>query len=661
MCGITGIFDLQARREIPRQLLHTMNRLQSHRGPDGEGYYFEPGTGLGHRRLSIIDIEGGHQPLFNEDGSIAVTYNGEIYNFVELRAILISKGHTFQTNCDTEVIVHGWEEWGAACVERFNGMFAFAVWDRKKDCIFLARDRIGIKPLHYAVTSDGFLVFASELKGILAHPGVRRDLNPHSVEDYFAFGYVPDPKTIFSQVFKLPPGHFLVVERKPQMPVPRKYWDLVFGDGPILSDQEVHEAIIERLTESTSRRLIADVPLGAFLSGGVDSSAIVATMARLSDRPVNTCSISFGDPAYNESRFAEMVASRYKTEHRTRQVDPADHSLLDILPGLYDEPFADSSAIPTYRVCELAKERVTVALSGDGGDENFIGYRRYRWHAYEEIVRRALPLWFRGPAFSLLGAVYPKLDRAPRIFRAKSTLQALAYDSQEAYFRSVSVFPPELRRRLFSGAFKAELDDYTAIEVFRQHAAQAPVRDGLELVQYLDFKTYLPGDILTKVDRASMAHSLEVRVPMLDHEFVEWVATIPASKKLVGREGKHCLKAALEPYLPHDVMYREKMGFAVPIASWFRNELAQTLHTAINGPRLRDCGVFDEAYLSTVLREHQSGARNHASVLWALLMFDGFLENTMARANYSNDSQSSFSSSHRPPALGHGKGSVRSG
>jgi asparagine synthase (glutamine-hydrolysing) len=627
MCGITGIFDLRERRPVNRSLLESMNRTQSHRGPDGEGYHLEPGVGLGHRRLSIIDIEGGHQPLFNEDGSVAVTYNGEIYNFKEIRDELAAKGHVFKTRCDTEIIVHGWEEWGEACVERFNGMFAFGVWDRNRDCVFLARDRIGIKPLYYAVTPDNYLVFATELKALMIHPGLDTTLRPEAVEDYFAFGYVPDPKTIFKGASKLAPGHTLTVKRGKPVPNPRQYWDVEFKDCGIVDPGRLDEELIERLSASINRRLIAEVPLGAFLSGGVDSSAIVALMAGLNDGPVNTCSISFGDPAYNESRFASMVAERYKTRHRTRQVDPSDYSLIGKLPGLYDEPFADSSAIPTYRVCELARESVTVALSGDGGDENFLGYRRYRWHASEERIRRLLPQMVRGPLFGALAAIYPRLEGgAPKIFRIKATLRELARNSLEAYLSSVSIFPAAQRRKLFSRDFGKELGGYEALEVFRYHATRAETLDALQTVQYLDFKTYLPGDILTKVDRASMAHSLEVRVPLLEHPFVEWAATLPTSAKLDRSEGKACFKRALEPYLPNDIMYRQKMGFSVPIISWFRNELREKLRETVHSDRLRSTGIFDFAYIERLLNEHQSGAWNHSPLLWALAMFDGFLE-----------------------------------
>jgi asparagine synthase (glutamine-hydrolysing) len=621
MCGIAGIFDLREKRSVDSDLLRRITRSLEHRGPDGEGYHAEPGVGLGHRRLAIIDLEGGKQPLFNEDESVAVSYNGEIYNFAPLQRELEARGHAFKTRCDTEVIVHAWEEWGEACVERFNGMFAFAIWDRNKDCLFLARDRVGIKPLYYSVTRDGYLVFASELKAILAHPAVNRDIRSDAVEDYFAFGYVPDPKTILTSAWKLPPGHTLVIGRSESLPKPRQYWDISFGE-PLGDDVNLDEEIVERLRASVDRRLIAEVPLGAFLSGGVDSSTIVALMAQLATGAVKTTSISFGDPAYNESQFAKMVADQYQTEHRVRQVEPSDFSLLDTLPDLYDEPFADSSALPTYRVCELARESVTVALSGDGGDENFIGYRRYRWHAYEEMIRSWLPQAVRAPVFGLLGSIYPKLDWAPKFLRAKSTFQALARNSIDAYLHSVGILTSNIRKQLFSKGFIQELDGYTAAEFFREIAAAGPPCDRMQLVQYLDFKTYLPGDILTKVDRASMAHSLEVRVPLLDHEFVEWVARIPPKKKLVGREGKHCFKKAFEPHLPADVLYREKMGFGVPIAAWFRGPLKQHLRDSLSSELLADSGLFDMKSLHRLVDEHQRGAKEHSAVLWALLMFE---------------------------------------
>ena len=639
MCGISGVFDLRGKRNIDQSQLKALNRSQAHRGPDGEGYHFEPGVGLGHRRLAIIDLEGGAQPMFNEDESVAVTFNGEIYNFMEICDLLRSRGHVFKTHCDTEVIVHAWEEWGEACVERFNGMFAFAVWDRNQDCLFLARDRIGIKPLYYGVTEDGFFLFGSELKVLTGHPRFSKRIRDEAVEDYFAFGYVPDPKTIFCSAFKLPPGHTVRIGRQHRIPEPRKYWDVPFSPVVDADGDALDRELIDRLKAAVDRRLIAEVPLGAFLSGGVDSSAIVAMMGQLSTDAVNTCCIAFGDPSFNESQFAQQVADRYKTRHHVSQVDPDDFSLVERLPYFYDEPFADSSAIPTYRVCQLARERVTVALSGDGGDENFIGYRRYRWHAYEERVRRILPQAVRGSVFGTLGRIYPKLDRAPKIFRAKSTLEAIARDSLEGYLHSVSIFPTALRERLYSGDFLRQLDGYRAIEVFREHESNAPVKTGLPLIQYLDFKTYLPGDILTKVDRASMAHSLEVRVPILDHTFVEWVSGISADKKLVGRDGKHCFKRALRPHVPHDVMYREKMGFGVPISKWFRGALRERLRESVLGGALGDSGYFKRSELERLVNEHQSGAREHSAILWALMMFEGSMRTVNEPADAAKEQQ----------------------
>ena len=440
-------------------------------------------------------------------------FNGEIYNYQSLIPELTSLGHRFRTRSDTEVIVHAWEAWGEACVQRFRGMFAFALWDRNRSTLFLARDRLGVKPLYYALLRDGMFVFGSELKSLLAHEGLERNIDPCAVEEYFALGYVPEPRTIFKQAKKLPPAHTLTIRRGGPVPAPVEYWDPRFTLDGTPSVSSAMEELSARLDESVRLRMIADVPLGAFLSGGVDSSAVVASMATVSSEPVNTCSISFADPAYDESRYARQVAERYQTRHFVDRVESEDFDLIDELARLYDEPFADSSAIPTYRVCQLARKRVTVALSGDGGDENFGGYRRYRMHMSEERVRGLLPLTLRRPIFGLLGQAYPKADWAPRMLRAKSTFQALGRDSVEAYFNGVSILRDDMRDRLFTDAFRSELAGYRAVEVFHRHARQAKTEDPLALVQYLDLKTYLVGDINTKVDRASMAHSLEVREP----------------------------------------------------------------------------------------------------------------------------------------------------
>jgi asparagine synthase (glutamine-hydrolysing) len=629
MCGIVGAFDTRGKREIERHLLARMNQLQVHRGPDEGELHTEPGVGFGHRRLSIMDVSSGQQPLFNEDGTVVVVFNGEIYNFEELAKELSAAGHVFRTHCDTEVIVHAWEEWGERCVDRFRGMFAFGLWDRNREILFLGRDRLGIKPLYYSLLKDGILIFASELKALLAHPGFVRELDPQAVEEYFAYGYVPEPKTIFKHAYKLSPGHIMQFRTGQSMARPQQYWDVPFISHQAMSMQEAEEELIVRLRESVKIHLMTEVPLGAFLSGGVDSSAVVAMMADLMAEPVNTCSISFGDPAFNESRYAQKVADRYGTHHHVEQVDQNDFDLIDRLAFLYDEPFADSSAMPTYRVCELARKRVTVALSGDGGDENLAGYRRYRWHLYEERMRSMLPLGLRRPLFGVLGGIYPKADWAPKFLRAKSTFEALGRDTVEGYFHGVSIMKDSMRRRLFSPSLHRDLQGYNAVEVLRLHAGKCPVEDALSRVQYLDMKTYLVGDILTKVDRASRAHALEVRVPLLDHELVEWISGLPTSLKLRGQEGKFIFKKALEPYLPDDVLYRDKMGFAVPLASWFRGPLRQRLNEALMDPVLADSGFFNRNVVKEMLDQHQSGRRDHSAPLWTLLMFQSFLRNVL--------------------------------
>ncbi len=627
MCGICGIVDLAGRRPIDEALVRRMNGAIAHRGPDGDGFHFEPGVGIGHRRLSIIDLEGGKQPLYNEDDTVLVSYNGEIFNFQEVERELIARGHRFRTRCDTEVLVHAWEEWGEESVRRFNGMFAYAIWDRNREQLFLVRDRLGVKPLHYALLPDGTLAFASELKALLAHPGVARTIDPQAVEEYFAFGYVPDPKTIYAAVRKLEPGCYLSVKRGERDPRPVRYWDVPLAgsrQAPGTPDRWQAE-LRERLQESVRKRLMSDVPLGAFLSGGIDSSAVVAMMRAIGSGPILTCSIGFREARYDESEWAALVAREKGTDHQTEVVEASDYSLLDRLAGVYDEPYADSSAIPTYRVCQLARRHVTVALSGDGGDENFLGYRRYRLFAAEEAVRRLVPGAIRRAVFGPLGHWYPKLDRAPRFLRGKTTFQALARDSVEAYLHGISICPREMRAGLFAPAFRRELQGYDAGQVFHGHLDGKTFDDALSLVQYLDFKTYLPGDILTKVDRASMAHSLEVRAPFLDYEFVEWVASLPTTVKLRRGEGKHLLKQALRPVLPEPVLFRSKMGFAVPLDLWFRDSLKQRMREAVVGDRLAATGVFEPGMLGTLVEDHVAGRRDHSAPLWTLLMFDGFL------------------------------------
>ncbi|GAB3248710.1 exosortase A system-associated amidotransferase 1 [Chitinimonas naiadis] len=629
MCGITGIFDTRGQRVVDRAVLTRMNESQHHRGPDEGGLHIEPGVGLGHRRLSIIDLSTGQQPLYNQDKSVCIVFNGEIYNYQTLIPQLQALGYVFQTRSDTEVIVHAWEAWGEDCVKHLRGMFAFALWDSTQQTLFLARDRLAVKPLHYALLPDGTLLFGSELKSLLAHGGLARDIDPQAVEEYFALGYVAEPRTIFQQAKKLPPAHTLTVKRGAPVPEPKAYWDVRFSLDNDLSEEEACAQLREKLDESIRLRMIAEVPLGAFLSGGVDSSAVVATMADQSPEPVNTCSIAFDDPAFNEAAFAKTVADRYQTRHHVETVASDDFDLIDTLAKLYDEPYADSSAIPTYRVCQLARKHVTVALSGDGGDETFGGYRRYRLHLMEERLRTTMPYGIRKPLFGLLGRLYPKADWAPRIFRAKTTFEGLARNPVEAYFHSVSILRDPMRDQLFSARFKREKGGYNALEVFQRHAANAKTDDPLALIQYLDIKTYLVGDINTKVDRASMAHSLEVREPLMDHELIEWLATLPSSLKVRGQEGKYLLKKAMEPKLSGDILYRPKMGFAVPLARWFRGPLKERVRQAILGPRLAATGWFNADYLQHLVEAHQSGQRDYSAPLWTLLMFEAFLRNVL--------------------------------
>lgn len=627
MCGITGIVDLRETRPIEDDVLRRMNGIIGHRGPDGDGFHIEPGVGLGHRRLSIIDLEGGKQPLYNEDHSVVVTFNGEIFNFMEIEAELLKLGHTFRTRSDTEVIVHAWEAWGVRCLERFNGMFAFALWDRNQKTLFVARDRLGVKPLYYASLPDGRFVFGSELKALLLHPKVPRRIDACAVEDYFAFGYVPDPKTIYRDVRKLEPGAYICTRRGDAAVKPVRYWDVpLMGERAPAAPREHWEAELrERLKEAVRKRLVSDVPLGAFLSGGIDSSAVVAMMREIGQGRILTCSIGFREPQYDESAYARSVADAKQTDHKAEIVGASDYGLLEKLVGIYDEPFADSSAIPTYRVCELARRHVTVALSGDGGDEDFIGYRRYRLFAMEERLRERLPLRLRQHVFGALGRWYPKLDWAPRVVRGKTTFQALARDTVDAYLHAVSIADTDTRQRLYSPSFKLQLQGYDARQVFHDHVGDKTFSDPLALVQYLDYKTYLPGDILTKVDRASMAHSLEVRTPFLDYEFVEWVSSLPSSVKLSGGEGKHLLKRALEPVLPREILYRTKQGFAVPLDVWFRGSLREYLASTVRDGHLADSEIFDRRTLIRLVDDHQSGRRDHSAILWSLVMFDGFL------------------------------------
>lgn len=626
MCGIVGIFDRTGRRPVDGALLKRMTDAIAHRGPDGEGFHLEPGVGLGHRRLAIIDVSRGHQPLYNETGDVGIVFNGEIYNFEEIQKELEALGHVFRTRSDTEAIVHAWEQWGEGCVDRLRGMFAFLIWDRRQDTVFAARDRLGKKPLYYALLPDGHVVFASELKALLVHPDLDRRIDVRAIEEFFAYGYVPDPRTIYEGVRKLESGCTLRIDRGDRgMPSPRRYWDPAFRPAARMDPREAQERLIAELREAVQLRLISEVPLGAFLSGGVDSSAIVALMAQIGDRAVETFSIGFKQREYDESEHAAQIAAQFRTSHHLRMVDVDSFDLIDRLGEIYDEPFGDSSAIPTLRVCAVARENVTVALSGDGGDEMFCGYRRYLWHSREEVIRRMMPPALRRRVFGALATLYPKADWAPRALRAKTTFRELSLDPLEAYFLSVSIVPDAMRAALFSPTLKRELDGHHALSVLARYAVEAPTADPLVWAQYLDLKTWLTGDILVKVDRASMSVGLESRAPLLDHKLVEWAATLPSDFKLRGTEGKWVLKAALEKFLPREILYRRKQGFSVPLARWFRGPLRERVRESLLGGALADSRFFDLTTIARLLDQHQSGASDHAATLWQLLMFETFL------------------------------------
>ena len=622
MCGIAGYFDTRDHRSLSEGQLRAMTDALAHRGPDGSDIWRAPGVGLGHRRLAIIDLHTGAQPMSTPDGLITVVFNGEIYNFQEVRRLLEAMGYRFRTNSDTEVILYAWLEYGEACVHQFRGMFAFALHDARTRTLFLARDRLGVKPLFYAELADGSVVFGSELKALLAVPKLPRDLDLTAVEDFFAYGYIPDPKSLLSAVRKLPAAHTLTLQRGKPIPAPKRYWDVDFTARHSGKPDDLAHELVDRMREAVRLRLIADVPLGAFLSGGVDSSAVVALMAGLLDTPVNTCSIGFDVAGYDETDYAATVARRYATNHRSRIVSANDFGLVERLADAYDEPFADASALPTLRVCALARETVTVALSGDGADEAFAGYRRYRMHANEERIRSRLPLGMRRSLFGALGRVYPKLDWAPRVVRAKTTFEALGRSTEEAYFNSIAVQPDRVRDRLFSDGFRRQLQGYSAGSLYIETMRNAPADDALGQAQYADIQHWLPGDILTKMDRASMAVSLEAREPLLDHELVGWAAGLPSSVRIRGGEGKWLVKRAMEPYVPRDLLYRPKMGFVVPISDWFRGPLADRIEGIVGRSSAVETGWFDTAFLARAVEDHRAGRADHGRLLWQMLMFD---------------------------------------
>jgi len=626
MCGIAGVFRASSSEPIEGATIERMCDAMAHRGPDGAGVWTKAGemhsAALGHRRLSIIDLAGSPQPMHAANGRATIVFNGEIYNYRALRTELEAEGARFLTHGDTEVILAAWQRWGMDCLARLDGMFAFALYDHDRRALFLARDRFGVKPLFLAQLPDGSLAFASELKGLLAHGGLARKLSPVALDAFMTWGYVPDTHSILKGVTKLAAGHFLLLEAGKGMPAQRQWWDIDFSGRSEASEAELAEALRDHLARAVRSRMEADVPLGAFLSGGVDSSSVVALMSEANDHPITTCSIGFDEASLDETAYAQRIADQYRTDHHAHTVAADEFGAVDALAGMFDEPFADASALPTYRVCALARRHVTVALSGDGADEAFAGYRRQVFHAHEERVRAMIPAAVRAAVLGPAGRIWPQADWAPRPLRARSTLLALAASGEEGYARALAITPADARAALYSPGFANALSGARAEDELIALMRAAPARTGLDRAQYADLKFWLPGDILTKVDRASMAVSLEAREPLLDHRLVEFAARLPDRLRVRGGTGKALLKSAMEDHLPADILYRPKQGFVTPIAAWLRGPLAAEARAIAQHSALAQTGWFDTARLGALANEHIAGRRDHSRVLWQLIMLE---------------------------------------
>jgi asparagine synthase (glutamine-hydrolysing) len=609
MCGIAGIFNFD-RKPVLEEEVRAMCDAMVHRGPDDAGYYLSDRVGLGMRRLSIIDIDGGHQPVHNEDRSVWVVFNGEIYNFKQLRSSLERRGHIFGTNTDTEVIVHLYEEYEDSCVEKLRGMFAFAVWDEKQKKILLARDRLGVKPLFYTVNNSR-LAFGSELKVLLQLPDIERRLNWAAMADLFSSMCTPTAESIVDGVHKLKPGHILTVSAQKAVRT-REYWDVEFEPDYTKSEDFFVERLRDLLEESVRLRMIADVPLGAFLSGGIDSSAVVATMAKLSSRPVKTFSIGFSDPEYNELEHARTVARQFQTEHHELVLEPNVLDVIDDIAWYLDEPFGDSSAIPTYMVSKLAAENVTVVLSGDGGDELFAGYDRYLVERAERKYRR-IP-WPMRKAAGLAGKIMREGMKGRRFLRH------LALDGADRYLDANMLFREYDKGSLFQPDACRQIQKHDTCADWRPILQNAD-RHWLSSLQYLDIKSYLPNDILTKVDRMSMAHSIEAREPLLDHKLVEFAATIPPELKMKGVTTKYIFKRAMEGILPDGIVYRRKQGFAVPLSRWFRGRLGPFVRDLLLSQKSVDRGIFQKSYIERLIGLNDRG-RSMDLPLWTLITFE---------------------------------------
>jgi asparagine synthase (glutamine-hydrolysing) len=627
MCGIAGIVDPGGRGSLREELARVCGRLR-HRGPDDEGAFLDGPVGLAQRRLSIIDLSSGRQPMANEDGSVWVTFNGEIYNFQELRRRLEGLGHRFATASDTEVIVHAYEQYGTDCVRHFRGMFAFAVFDRPRRRLMLARDRVGKKPLFYA-RPGGRLVFASELQALVQHPDVSREPDATAIDDYLTYGYVPAPRTIYRHVYKLPPAHYLSCRLSGQGDGvedfrAERYWRLEYAPKLALSEEEAAEGLLEVLGEAVRLRLIADVPLGALLSGGVDSSLVVALMSRVGGKPVKTFSVGFEEQAFNELPYARAVARAYGAEHHEMVVRP---SALEVLPTLvrhYGEPFADSSAVPSYYVARMTRRHVKVALNGDGGDESFAGYERYLGSALADRFRR-LPAVLCKAVSGLASLLIPdRLPRRSRLRQAKRLLQAAALPADQRYLRWVGYFTPQQKEALYTPELGEALAGHgpEAWLLGELEAARRRGMDDLDALLALDTESYLPYDLLVKMDIATMACSLEARSPFLDHKVMEFAARLPSGYKMRGATLKYLLKKVAARMLPADTLRRRKMGFGVPVGDWMRKELRPMLEDLLLSPQSRARNYFRPGPLRQLVREHVAGSHDHSYQLWSLLWLE---------------------------------------
>lgn len=621
MCGLAGFLRTASTpdREAHQRWLENMGQAIIHRGPDAGSTWLDDAVGLVHRRLSILDLsDAGTQPMVSASARYVIAYNGEIYNFQELRDDLISQGYSFRTGTDTEVLLALYEIHGPECLQLLNGMFALAIWDRTARKLFLARDRLGKKPLYF-YEADGQFAFASELKALTPAPFVKTELRHDAIKDFFAYQYVPDPKTIYKNVHKLAPGHWLMTDGISTHQ--EQYWDVSFGTPSSASPGELEDGLYNLIDDAVRLRMVSDVPLGAFLSGGIDSSAVVGLMAGHTSKPVATCAIGFDSKRFDEVHWAKKVAEQFKTDHHEFTVKDNVAESLSGIARFFDEPFADPSFVPTYFVSQLARQKVTVALAGDGGDENFAGYSKYYTDHVENRLRGLFPAGIRHNLFPGLARLAGMVNTGPTR-KAKSLLGTLALEPDEAFFVTNSFFNKEVWNDLVTGELKRETRDYNPADITRAHYKNADTDDHLSSILYTDIKTYLPGDILVKVDRMSMANSLETRAPLLDYRVVEYAAQIPAALKLHGKEKKYILKNAFERMLPDDVLYRKKMGFSVPLAQWLRNEFFELADAAFHSDDGGLAHCFDMHKVKSLWQNHQRGEDQNTQELWSMLVFE---------------------------------------